>query len=174
MNHATRAALHRAGHCTLLEPQLWTLKPTLSERNAGLRANLLGLGMKGHPDCFVGVAVTFSTAPFFSPRTLCRRGTAAARTFPEKVHGIERALSTVQPGRSPLSPFPDNVSAVSARLVQFIGGSGGNWSMRRELEPSESGARLARQLSLSSQLYGLWLQVIPSQARHRLDATVFW
>ena len=47
-----------------------------------------------------------------------------------------------------------------------------HWRTRRELELSASGARLARLLSLGSQLSGLWLQVIPSQARHRMVPAV--
>ena len=53
----------------------------------------------------------------------------------------------------------------------------GGWSvknlLKRELELSASGARLAQLLSLGSQLSGLWLQVIPSQARQGMVPAVF-
>ena len=101
LNHAIRAALHRAGYSTTLEPQL--LDPTPETGNAGLRADLLVFGNEGLPDCFLDVALTCLTAPSFASRAQPRRGTAAARKFQEKVYKYERAVHS-QPGSAGLRP----------------------------------------------------------------------
>ena len=72
--------------------------------------------------------------------------------------------STLEDHPSPLSP-PMFLQSLLSRAV--------HWRTRCELELSASGARLAQLLSLGSQLSGLWLQVIPSQARHRMVPAVF-
>lgn len=48
-----------------------------------------------------------------------------------------------------------------------------HWRTWRKVELSASGARLDHQLVLSSSRSGLWLQVIPLQARHKVAPAVF-
>ena len=101
LNHTVRAAFHRAGYSTTLEPQLFD--PTPETGNVGLWADLLVFATEGLPDCFVDVAVTCPTAPSYSTRAQSRRGTAAARKFQEKMHKYERAVHR-QPGSLGLRP----------------------------------------------------------------------
>ena len=74
----------------------------------------------------------------------------------------EGEQSSLEDHRSPVSPPMFSQSLLSKAV---------HWRTWRALEPP--GARLARLPSLGSQLSGLWLQVIPSQHRHRIAPAVF-